>query len=254
MTALDTPDPVSTTDSPVAPLLAELDAVVSATVVVREALAALPGLANDWAVGEPDEEQLLAAELITGPDAIADMWTRLASAGSCYVLPDPTALAGLTPCGDAARGIRVVVTASDEEARRAALTESARLGVAVRSLPDPPSWFAVDDADRCCYPSAWRPARPEHLLVLHDPVAAGGFRMLFEELWRRSAPLEVRAPEWEPVLRLLDRGLNESAVAAALHVSERTVRRRIRDASEALGARNRFTLGLAWASSGGVAR
>lgn len=240
------PDDDVTPEELVRPIVAELDALARSADRLRDALAALPGLMNDWTVGEPDEAQSLLVEVLAGPGAVADAWDRLTPGRGRFVLPDLRVLGELRP---APAGIRVIVGPADAADTAAALAEADRLGAEVRSLADPPSWFAVDDTDRCGYPARWEIARPEHVLLLHDPVAAGGFRMLFEELWRRAAPLGASTPDWEPVLELLDRGLTEAEVASALHVSERTVRRRIRDAATAFGTRGRFALGLARATS-----
>jgi hypothetical protein len=239
-------------DALVRPIVHELEAVASELSRMRDVLDALPDLMNDWVVGAPDEEQLLDIDVLAGPDAVRAAWERFAGRAACFVLPDARVLAEVPAAGAVgapASGIRVILGAADEGARRVAIEEAARVGAEVRWIADPPSWFAVDDRDRCCYPSAWERGRPEYLLVLHDPVAAGGFRMLFEELWRRATPLDAGVPDWEAVVRLLDRGHTEGEVADILGLSERTVRRRIHEAGEALGASNRFTLGLAWAAS-----
>lgn len=246
MSEVDDPE---SPDSRIRPIVAELDALVASVSGVRDALAALPGLMNDWTVGEPDEAQSLVVEVLTEPGAMVGVWERLAAGRACLVLPDPSVLAELSaPPAGAHVGIRVIVGETDDRQARAAIDEAARLGIEARSLADPPSWFAVDDGDRCIYPSAWEVTRPEQLLVLHDPVAAGGFRMLFDELWRRAVPLDARIADWERLLKLLEKGLTEAEAALEMHVSERTVRRRVREVAAALGAQNLFTLGIAWAA------
>ena len=228
----------------------ELDAIGSALSEVRSVLLALPGLMKDHVDGAPDEEQSLVVGVLAEPGSIAALWERLDGDGACFVLPDARALAELPPPTGARRRVRVIVGDADADATESAADVTERLGLDLRSLHDPPSWFAVD-GDRCGYPASWTPERPAQLLVLHDSVAAGGFQALFEQLWRRAAPPDARRPEWEPVLRQLELGRSEPAIAAALHLSERTVRRRIQAASSALGARNRFTLGVAWADAAG---
>jgi DNA-binding NarL/FixJ family response regulator len=45
----------------------------------------------------------------------------------------------------------------------------------------------------------------------------------------------------------MEQGLSDGAIADALGLSLRTVRRRVSEASEELGADSRFALGVAWA-------
>ncbi|MES1170490.1 MAG: LuxR C-terminal-related transcriptional regulator [Leifsonia sp.] len=49
------------------------------------------------------------------------------------------------------------------------------------------------------------------------------------------------------MLRLLERGLSDAAVAQSLDVSPRTVHRRISEAMERFDVHSRFELGAAWA-------
>lgn len=238
-------------DAIVGPVAAELDTLLADVAALRDELRSLPGLMADWEAGEPAAEQTLVVAALPGPTAVAECWNLLAEQDACFVLPDAAALAELEP-REATLGIRAIVGETDAAAHAALLAESARLGVRLRTLADPPSWYAVH-GDRCGYPMEWDLERPAGMLVLHDAVAAGGFRLMFEELWRRATPPDTSRPAWEPVLRELELGRTESQIARRLHLSERTVRRRIREAATALGASNRFTLGLAWAESGGGA-
>jgi ATP/maltotriose-dependent transcriptional regulator MalT len=52
---------------------------------------------------------------------------------------------------------------------------------------------------------------------------------------------------WEPVLTLMAKGRSDEQIADALDMGLRTVRRRIAEAMDELGARSRFELGAAWA-------
>jgi DNA-binding NarL/FixJ family response regulator len=75
---------------------------------------------------------------------------------------------------------------------------------------------------------------------------------LFERYWEAAAPFggERRDPDEElgagdrELLRLLAKGLTDEAAGRQLGVSQRTVRRRISDLTDQLGAGSRFQAGV----------
>ncbi|MGH1556151.1 response regulator transcription factor [Streptomyces sp. L7] len=79
---------------------------------------------------------------------------------------------------------------------------------------------------------------------------------LFELAWQQAAPLGRPAGNGElsedeqALTRLLAAGLKDEAVARHLGISLRTLRRRVSDLQERLGAASRFQLGLRAAQRG----
>ncbi len=251
---------------PARPVLAVALAAVREQLIaldqVRSELESTPSRLRHWAVARSDETEV-RIELTHGPDAVGEAWSRLCDPGravdafGCF--PDPAALAGVDP--ELTRralvsGSRVRLVVGRADAGRAGRVELAALhthGVEVRTLESAPGWFAGEGDDRSAFPTAWGVRRPLSVRLVPDPTASRALRSLFDELWDRAAPLDALEPidephDWEPVLRLLERGSSDAEVAAELGMSERTVRRRVEDAMIDLGATDRFTLGRAWAA------
>jgi DNA-binding CsgD family transcriptional regulator/DNA-binding MarR family transcriptional regulator len=86
-------------------------------------------------------------------------------------------------------------------------------------------------------------------IVLSAPGAVVALQSLFDLLWESGTDLveppsmEELRPEERELLQLLGRGMKDEAVARALGISIRTVRRMINILSERLDAPSRFTLG-----------
>lgn len=88
-------------------------------------------------------------------------------------------------------------------------------------------------------------------LVIRPSVLLDSLAALFEALWTRAVPLRLGArsvPEVDPelleVVELLATGMTDERIARHLGTSERTVRRRVALALQALGADTRFQAGL----------
>ena len=91
--------------------------------------------------------------------------------------------------------------------------------------------------------------RPQAAVLVRPSVLLDSLAALFEALWARAVPLregpsEQADPELKQVVALLATGLTDAGIARHLGTSERTVRRRIAAALEALGAETRFQAGL----------
>lgn len=91
-------------------------------------------------------------------------------------------------------------------------------------------------------------------LVLRAPALVALVRALFEEYWAQAVPLPTGEPG-EPdgqsaVLELLKLGMKDESIARQLGVSLRTVRRRIADVLDELGASTRFQAGAEAARRG----
>jgi len=220
---------------------------------VQHLVGALPQLMADWRLNGSEPVRRLAISTHAGPDAMRGGWTELAGRGRplVAVFPQPDELLGLPPDADGrAAGHRIIVGPG---ASRRALDAAASAGAEVRTIADPPAYFVTDGETGFSYPDAWAPDRPETVHTLYQGNGSGGFRHLFAYLWRRASTLPTITADLALLLRALDGGDSDEAVAERLGISDRTLRRRIQEAMEALGASNRFTLGAAWASHVDVA-
>ena len=102
-------------------------------------------------------------------------------------------------------------------------------------------------------PLDWEHQRPDEVLVVRSPALLSALATLFDLIWEQSVPVGRRAGESrydEALLQLLADGLQDDAVAAKLGVSVRTVRRRVAELLEDLGARTRFQAGVQAARRG----
>lgn len=124
----------------------------------------------------------------------------------------------------------------------------AAAGVEARGMIDPPSWFYVDDGVIGGVPLTWGQGNPAGMVMLYPSPLLTLAAAYFETLWERAAPIRVgSASAWEPVLRLLEAGSSDQQIADAVGIGLRTVRRRIAEAMDELGATTRFELGVRWA-------
>jgi hypothetical protein len=243
----------------------ELTAQSEAAAALGRTLAELPALIRDWEWGRPEDESSIPAEVIEGPTAIVDAWWRYVDRSrplsTVGVIPDAHGFT-LVPEEDAARltefvdphggGIRLIINPDSlDEASRPTVDALRSIGLRFRTLADAPGWFFVDGDRVAALPAQWGDPWPQRVLLARNAVIADALRGYFELLWREATEIEAAPPPWEPILRLLDEGMTEEEIARELHVSARTVRRRVVDAMEAFGVTNRFTLGRAWSRRGG---
>lgn len=247
------------------PVLAEAAAKLRAQALDLESLGRsigeLPALMRDWEWGEPNDERTVSAEFVHGPSAMVDAWWRYADqtrpVSTVCVAPDAGAFS-LVPSEDLQRlaeitqrsgGIIRIIVASDsvDASTAAVIGELERTGLVFRTIPDPPSWFFADQETVVALPAHWGDPWPTSILLVRQPVFAEALRSYFESLWARAQPITGGREPWEPILKLLDQGLTDDDVADELGLSTRTVRRRISEAMDELGATNRFTLGRTWA-------
>jgi DNA-binding CsgD family transcriptional regulator len=87
-------------------------------------------------------------------------------------------------------------------------------------------------------------------LLLRAPALVALVRALFEEYWAQAVPLPLAtgaasgsSDETRSVLDLLQMGMKDESIARQLGISLRTVRRRIADLMDDLGASTRFQAG-----------
>ncbi len=90
-------------------------------------------------------------------------------------------------------------------------------------------------------------------VVIHESDLLTTVAGVFEAFWRLAVPVSLSTsaihldkdnPETQRLLSNLAAGLTDAAIASDLDVSERTVRRRISQLQELLGAQTRFQLGV----------
>lgn len=101
---------------------------------------------------------------------------------------------------------------------------------------------------------------PEAVVIVRQSVLLDSMRALFESVWQHA--VEIRSRPGEPLLtgsserelqqlaKLLAAGMTDTAIARHLDVSERTLRRRLKDLLDELGVDSRFAAGARAAERG----
>jgi Bacterial regulatory proteins, luxR family len=225
--------------------------------------ATLSALTRDWEVGGSPDDTAPWAEFVHGHEAQWKAWPRYA------VTHPPREPVNLYPNLAILRSI-MVPTMTEEEKRmiassairgvfprsllaieedRAFLDELRRLGMRIRISDHVPSWVYADSGVLCALPLSWAEHPPSSIAIVTHPSITEIVSLYVESVWDRAIDYPLGDDGWEPVLRLLARGLSDAAIAQSLDVSPRTVHRRISEAMEQLGARSRFELGAAWAQA-----
>jgi hypothetical protein len=223
--------------------------------------AALSALTRDWEVGGSPDDTAPWAEFVHGHEAQWKAWPRYA------VTHPPRNPVNLYPDLSLLRDV-MVATMTEEEKRlvaraslrgvfprslladpesRAFLDELRRLGTRIRIIDEVPSWVYADRGVLCALPLSWGEHPPSSIAIVTHPSITEIVSLYLESVWDRAIDYPLADDGWEPVLRLLSRGLSDAAIAQSLDISPRTVHRRISEAMEQLGARSRFELGAAWA-------
>jgi len=244
----------------------EVSAAVRAHLAARAARAdelgaiadLLPGVVRDWQAGGLEPTAHPATEIISGREAQWAFWddllTRAAPRNPMAVFPDLelffTLFGRVTPERSAtitAGGTRSRVLTRAESLARLSPAGLGIPGIDLQTIAIAPGWLLVDADSLAVLPLHWDDPTPESIVVTREPAVVAALADFFEELWLASSPLPGAPAEWGPALTLLGQGLSDGAIAASLGWSVRTVRRRIAEASTALGATSRFALGVAWA-------
>jgi HTH domain len=133
--------------------------------------------------------------------------------------------------------------------------EVARRVSAVRVAGRLPMKMMLIPGRAALLPMDWERQRPDEVLVVRSPTLLAALLTLFELIWERAGPIDRVASGHaqgadDGLLQLLAEGLQDEAVADKLGVSVRTVRRRVADLLEDLGARTRFQAGVQAARKG----
>jgi hypothetical protein len=230
---------------------------------LSRALGELPSLIRDWEWGRPEDESSIPIEVFAGRSAIVDAWWRyfdrsrpvltvglIPDAHGFLLVSEAEAARLVEYVGPNAGGIRIIVDPTTlDKTSYPAVDALVRMGMRFRVMVNPPSWFFADGDKVAALPAQWGDPWPQRVVLARNPVIAEALRAYFEMLWDISAELDATPSPWQPILELLDQGLTDEAIGARLHVTSRTVRRRVVEAMDAFGVTNRFTLGRAWSQS-----
>lgn len=223
--------------------------------------AALSALTRDWEVGSSPDDTAPWAEFVHGHEAQWKAWPRYA------VTHPPRNPVNLYPDLSLLREV-MVATMTEEEKRlvtkaslrgvfprsvlasqenRDFLDEMRRLGTRIRIADEVPSWVYADRGLLCALPLDWAEHPPSSIAIVTHPAITEVVSLYIESVWDKAVDYPLRDDGWQPVLRLLERGLSDAAIAQSLDISPRTVHRRISEAMERFDAHSRFELGAAWA-------
>jgi hypothetical protein len=233
-----------------------LKAETDRTVTLMESL---PLLIRNWDLGEarPGEDHPLVATLVHGHEDRWPVWQRHLAEDApewpSWVLPDVGMLRHMfTAHGDdfaeVVRRARILVRPAElhDPANQQMVAAAAGLGVEVRVLDELPGWFYVAPGSLAAMPVEWGEERPASILLIRTPPVISALEVVFDALWLRAAPAIATTRGWEPVVELLAQGMTDEAVGRFLGLDVRTVRRRVAEAMDDLGATSRFGLGMAW--------
>ncbi|MEU6201069.1 helix-turn-helix transcriptional regulator [Streptomyces sp. NPDC047061] len=213
------------------------------------------------------EEPSRLIEVASGEGAIAarleEMYAR--AEHEVCLFDTPPYLAPPAPQADLQadllkRGIvsRGLYAASDLEDPNALsrVQNMVELGEQARVLPSVPLKLLVVDGRRAMLPLTSSAAGGYCAVVVWHSAVTEALQKFFELAWQQATPLgrpevggELSEDE-QTLTRLLAAGMKDEAVARHLGVSLRTLRRRVSDLQERLGAASRFQLGLRAAQRG----
>ncbi|MHB9856769.1 helix-turn-helix transcriptional regulator [Streptomyces sp. YIM S03343] len=171
------------------------------------------------------------------------------------VAPQQDLQAELLRRGIVSRGIYAVTALEDPKVLAQAL-RMAELGERARALPSVPVKLLIVDGCRVLMPLTASAAGGYCCVVVRHSAVTEALQKLFDMSWQQATPLgrlddDCELSEEERSLtRLLAAGMKDEAVARHMGVSLRTLRRRVSELQERLGAASRFQLGVRAAQRG----
>ncbi|MFC1433920.1 helix-turn-helix domain-containing protein [Streptacidiphilus sp. N1-3] len=212
--------------------------------------------------GQHDPALRDLVEVVTGREAIADLWLSLLDGAAEQVdILDKPPFVQVDNAGPEldvlARGVpvrsvyeRAALLRSDKlEEVRGLITAGEQAG----TVADLPFKLALVDRRWALLPLATGAELSGALLVRPSPLL-DALAQTFEAQWARSIP--VPAPDRQPdadrfeLLTLLAAGMTDDGIARHLGISARTVQRRVSALMVGLGASNRFQAGVQAARRG----
>ncbi|MET9035734.1 helix-turn-helix transcriptional regulator [Streptomyces mirabilis] len=226
-------------------------------------------MATAYEAGLLREEPSRLVEVASGEGAIAarleEMYARAEHEVCLFDTPPYLAPAApqvdlqadLLSRGIVSRGIYAATGLEDPKVLSRALS-MVELGEQARVLPTVPLKLLVVDGCRALLPLTASAAGGYCAVVVWHSAVTEALQKLFELAWQQATPLgqpvsDGGLTEDERTLtRLLAAGMKDEAVARHLGVSLRTLRRRVSDLQERLGAASRFQLGMRAAQRGWV--
>ncbi|WP_327187350.1 LuxR C-terminal-related transcriptional regulator [Streptomyces sp. NBC_01334] len=226
-------------------------------------------MATAYEAGLLREEPSRLVEVASGEGAIAarleEMYARAEHEVCLFDTPPYLAPAGpqvdlqadLLSRGIVSRGIYSATGLEDPKVLSRAF-RMVELGEQARVLPSVPLKLLVVDGCRALLPLTASAAGGYCAVVVWHSAVTEALQKLFELAWRQAAPLgqavdDGGLSESERTLtRLLAAGMKDEAVARHLGVSLRTLRRRVSELQERLGAASRFQLGMRASQRGWV--
>lgn len=153
----------------------------------------------------------------------------------------------------AGRPSRVIYPARVLEEAPEGVRARAELGEHVRVLAEVPGRLAVVGTSAALIPNRFD-LPDDHVLIIRQPALLTSLTMLFEALWERALAVPglgaldeddlTRTRDRRLLLDQLARGAKDEQIARTLGLSLRTVRRRVADLLDELGADSRFHAGV----------
>ncbi|GAB6857846.1 hypothetical protein JCM13591A_19510 [Microbacterium xylanilyticum] len=220
---------------------------------------------SSWNFGEAVAQDRLVLQSAHGPHAAEDLWfavqaSRVGSGGRVravltdlarYEASDPERSAAFAKAMSSYSSVRAILPAvALNDPLTAMMQRFQAAGVEFRILPDPPSWFWVDDEEVTGLPLLWGDQAPQSVLAVSSPVIAALARAYFDGLWQQARPVERDPGGYGQLLHRMRRGMTLDAASRSLGITPRTGRRRIAAAMERYGVATLFALSAAWAQDG----
>lgn len=219
----------------------------------------LPGFAAQHRAATALGDESVTVEVIRGRDLVPSLRVLAASAPGemLWLRPDQwkyddgrradEVIMELLAEG---RRSRVIYPARALEDAPTLVRARAELGEQVRVLAAVPTRMAILGTSVALLPMRLG-SDAERVLLLRQESVVGALRLLFDSMWDRALPIpgfeataeQVLLGERRLLLEQLSSGAKDEQIARALGLSLRTVRRRVADLMDALGAESRFAMG-----------
>lgn len=220
----------------------------------------VPSLEAEHMAAQSLQGQPVRVELVEGGDVV--QMVRALTAGSVgdlmwlrpdqWRLPEGSAIdAWVRELLRTGRRSRAIYPARVLEEAPDVVRQRAELGEHVRILAEVPGRLAIMRDSAALVPEAFGKVDNRRLIV-RQPSIITALTLLFESLWERAMAVpglgEVedggRVRDRQMLLDQLARGAKDEQIARALGLSLRTVRRRVAEVMDELGATSRFHAGV----------